>query len=80
MHYNADDMFEHAAALSADAIEGQQGGRENMQPLGSAADAKARFVQVLDLRLGHALVHCFGDTPQPTALPESAQAEAARSA
>ena len=27
-----------------------------------------------------ALVHCFGDTPQPTALPESAQAEAARSA
>ena len=43
------------AALFVDAIEGEGPARRRMQPLQLAGDAKARFVKMANLRLGHAL-------------------------
>ena len=48
VHDDADDIRQQAAALGADAIEGEQGGARHMQPLRLAADAKAGLVHVLD--------------------------------
>src|SRR5207342_7035 len=43
---DAGDIHQEAAALGADAIEGQQCGGGDMQPLRSAADPKAGFIHV----------------------------------
>ena len=61
---DADDIRQEAAALGADAIEGQQGGGRHMQPLRLAADAKAGLVHVLDRRARHEIAHRFDKTPQ----------------
>src|SRR5271165_6250352 len=43
------------AALFVDALEGEGQARRRMQPLQLAGDAKARFVKMANLRLGHPL-------------------------
>ena len=61
---DADNIRQETAALGADAIEGQQGGGRDMQPLRLAADAKPRLVHVLHRRAGHEIAHRFGKAPQ----------------
>jgi hypothetical protein len=48
-------ILEDRAALFIDAIEGEGQARRRMQPLQLAGDAKPRFVEMANLRLGHAL-------------------------
>ena len=62
---NAGDIRQQAAALGADAIEGQQGGGSHMQPLRLAADAKTGLVHVLDRRARYEIAQRFGKAPQP---------------
>jgi hypothetical protein len=57
MHDRADDVRQQAAASGAGAVEGEPGGRRDMQPLGLAADAKAGLVHVLDGCGGDAVAH-----------------------
>src|SRR5258708_20427953 len=57
MHDNADNVRQQAAASGTGAVEGEPGGRGDMQPLGLAADAKAGLVQVLDGCGGDAVAH-----------------------
>src|ERR1700686_2487550 len=57
MHDNADDVRQQAAASGTGAVEGEPGGRGDMQPLGLAADAKAGLVHVLDGCGGDAVAH-----------------------
>ena len=47
MHDDAEDVRQQAAALGADAVEGQQRRAGDMQPLCLAADPKAGLVHVL---------------------------------
>ena len=57
---DAGDIHQEAAALGADAIEGQQRGGGDMQPLRFAADAKAGFIHVLDRRRRDMISHDIG--------------------
>ena len=52
------------AALFVGAIEGEGEARRRMQPLQLAGDAKPGFVEMADLRLGHALADECVDLPQ----------------
>ena len=58
---DAGDIHQEAAALGADAIEGQQRGGGDMQPLRSAADPKAGFIHVLDRRRCDMVSHDIGE-------------------
>ena len=55
---DAGDIHQEAAALGADAIEGQQRGGGDMQP---AADPKAGFIHVLDRRRCDMVSHDIGE-------------------
>jgi hypothetical protein len=57
MHHDANDAGHEAAAVGADPIKGEKSSRGDVQPLGLAAEAKAGFVQVLDLGAAHLLAH-----------------------
>ena len=61
---DAGDIRQQTAALSADAIEGQQSGGRHMQPLRLAADAKPRLVHVFHRRVRHQIAHRLGKTLQ----------------
>jgi len=60
MHDRAGDIGQHAAALGADAVEGQEQRAGDVQPLGFAAGAKAGFVKVLDRCGGNLVADGFG--------------------
>ena len=61
---DADDIGQHLAALGASAIERQQGGAGDMQPLRLAADAEAGFVHMFDRRFGDEVAQRFGEAAQ----------------
>jgi hypothetical protein len=65
MHDDAGLAGQQAAALGGDAIEGQQQGLENVQPLCPPADPKAGLVQVLHPRGRDVLAHDVSEAPQP---------------
>ena len=58
---DAGDIRQKAAALGADAIEGQQRRGGDMQPSRRAADPKAGLVHVLDRRRGDVVSHDIGE-------------------
>ena len=64
---DAGDIRQETAALGADAIEGQQRGGGDVQPLRSAADAKAGFVHVFDRRGCDKVSHGFGKASEAPA-------------
>ena len=53
MHRNTDHVVPDGPALGTDPVDGQPGGGGDVQPSGSAADAKAGLVQMLDLGTDH---------------------------
>src|ERR1700738_3971423 len=65
MHHDANDAGHEAAAVGADPIKGEKSSRGDVQPLGLAAEAKAGFVQVLDLGAAHLLAHRIDEALQP---------------
>jgi len=64
MDDDAGDIRQKAAALGADAIEGQQRRGGDMQPSRRAADPKAGLVHVLDRRRGDVVSHDIGEVSE----------------
>ena len=62
---DAGEVFRHGAAFGRDAVERQQHGRGDVQPLGLAADPQAGLVEVLYRRRRDARVDGGGEALKP---------------